>query len=231
MHELPLRADFRLTGSRVAFRTTQGACYDRTNRRRQNAARAHTALVALPVSADRRCWRLCDQIEACWRRPLPGRNRRRHLEVATVCLSTTTSDDRPPHDPGQRGVVAVILRGEKMLVIRRSSQVRAPRTICFPGGGIRDGEDEPTALVRECREEIGVEVRLIRRLWECETAWGVRLGWWLAEIDAEAKPTAAPAEVEEILWLRPVEMASHPDCLASNRVFLSLIGNGEISLE
>ncbi len=155
---------------------------------------------------------------------------RRRLEDATVCFSKTRPDDRPPHDPGRRGVVAVILRGETMLVIRRSSRVRAPRTICFPGGGIRDGEDEPAALVRECREEIGVEVRLIRRLWECETAWGVRLGWWLAEIDAEAVPTADPAEVEEILWLRPDEMASHPDCLVSNRVFLAMIGEGKISL-
>jgi len=147
-----------------------------------------------------------------------------------VCLSETRSDARPLHDLGRRGVVAVILRGEKMLVIRRSTRVRAPRAICFPGGGIRDGEDEPTALVRECLEEIGVQIRLIRRLWECETAWGVRLGWWLAEIDPQAVPAADPAEVEEILWLRPAEMAEHPDCLESNRVFLSMVSSGEIRL-
>lgn len=148
-----------------------------------------------------------------------------------MCLSETPSDIRPLNDLGRRGVVAVIFRGETMLVIRRSSRVRAPRTICFPGGGIRDGEDEQAALVRECLEEIGVQVQLNRRLWECETSWGVRLGWWLAEIDASAVPRANPEEVEEILWLRPEEMAEHPDCLESNRIFISMIRNGEIRLE
>lgn len=156
---------------------------------------------------------------------------RRRGEKTAVCRLETSDEFRPPNDRGRRGVVAVIFRGEEMLVIRRSIRVRAPRTICFPGGGIRDGEDEPTALVRECREEIGVPIQLIRRLWECETAWGVRLGWWLAEIDPQAVPVADPTEVEEILWLRPGEMAEHPDCLESNRVFLSLVNSGEIRLQ
>ncbi len=159
-----------------------------------------------------------------------NRSARRRGETAAVCRLETSAEFRPPNDLGRRGVVAVILRGEEMLVIRRSSRVRAPRTICFPGGGIRDGEDEPSALVRECHEEIGVAIQLIRRLWECETAWGVRLGWWLAEIDPRAVPASDPAEVEEILWLRPGQMAEHPDCLESNRAFLSMVGSGEIRL-
>lgn len=138
--------------------------------------------------------------------------------------------DRPESDSGRRGAVAVILRGQRMLVIRRSAYVRAPRAICFPGGGIREGEEESEALIRECREEIGVAVIPLRRLWECQTTWGVRLGWWLGTIAADAVPQPNPAEVEEILWLTPREMAEHPDCLASNREFLDLVFRGELSL-
>jgi len=50
-------------------------------------------------------------------------------------------------------VVAVILRGERFLVICRSQQVRAPGMYCFPGGGIEPGETEEQALRRELLEE------------------------------------------------------------------------------
>ena len=127
--------------------------------------------------------------------------------------------------------MAIVLREGRMLVIRRSAFVRAPRTICFPGGGIQDGEAEEAALKRECWEEIGIEVRPKKRLWECTTAWGVRLGWWLGEIDANATPVPDLHEVEEILWLTAAEMAAHPDCLASNREFLDLVQRAVIRLE
>lgn len=137
---------------------------------------------------------------------------------------------RPENDSGRRGAVAIILRQEKMLVIRRSEWVRAPRTICFPGGGIQDGETEEAALVRECREEIGVHARPVRRIWECVTPWGVHLGWWRADIDADAQLVANPAEVEAILWVTPQEMAAMPDVLESNYRFLALIEKGELVL-
>ena len=146
-----------------------------------------------------------------------------HLDV-TVCM------EHIPDDPGRRGAVAIVLLGPRMLIIRRSRTVVAPLTYCFPGGGIEDGESEEVALVREVREEIGVTVRPLRRLWRCVTAWKVELAWWLAEMDAEAVPVANPAEVESIHWVTPEEMARLPDLLDSNRIFLEKIERGEIRL-
>ena len=117
-----------------------------------------------------------------------------------------------------------------MLVIRRSQSVVAPLTYCFPGGGIEAGESEETALIREIREEIGVEVRPVRRLWQCVTAWKVELAWWLAELDQAARPIPNPAEVASIHWYTPAEMAQLPALLASNRLFLELIASGQITL-
>ena len=79
-----------------------------------------------------------------------------------------------------------------MLVIRRSRHVIAPLVYCFPGGGIEDGETEEAAAVREVHEEIGLEIRPLRRLWECVTAWKVHLAWWLAEMDPRAIPVPNP---------------------------------------
>jgi 8-oxo-dGTP diphosphatase len=133
-----------------------------------------------------------------------------------------------PDDPGRRGAVAVVIRGGRMLVIRRSRQVVAPGVYCFPGGGIEDGESEEEALVREFREEVGVTVHPRRKVWECVTAWKVRLSWWLGEIAADAVPTPNPREVESVHWMTPEEMAAQPELLASNREFLDMILRGEI---
>jgi 8-oxo-dGTP diphosphatase len=128
-----------------------------------------------------------------------------------------------PDDPGRRGVVGVVVREGRMLVIRRSRSVVAPLVYCFPGGGIEPGESEEDALVREFHEEIGIAVRPVRRLWQCVTPWKVDLAWWLVEIAPDATPVANPAEVESIHWYTAEEMSQLPDLLASNREFLEFI--------
>jgi 8-oxo-dGTP pyrophosphatase MutT (NUDIX family) len=139
--------------------------------------------------------------------------------------------EKIPDDPGRRGAVAIALREGRMLVIRRSKEVVAPLVYCFPGGGIESGETEEEALVRECREEIGVTLAPIRRLWECTTAWKVYLAWWLAEIAPDVVPRNNPREVESVHWFTPQEMAALPDLLPSNKDFLELVLRGEILLD
>ncbi|MCX7425897.1 MAG: NUDIX domain-containing protein [Planctomycetia bacterium] len=137
--------------------------------------------------------------------------------------------DIPP-DPGRRGVVGVVVRDGRLLLIRRSRQVVAPGMYCFPGGGIEPGESEPEALVREFREELGVEVRPVRRLWRSVTPWQVRLVWWLVDLDAGARITPNEREVESVHWVTPAEMAELPDSLPSNFEFLDALAAGRIDL-
>lgn len=120
----------------------------------------------------------------------------------------------------QRGVVAVIPRGDRLLVIRRSQHVKAPGMFCFPGGAIEEGETESAALCRELREELGCEVVPRERLWQSVTAWQVALSWWLAELPADALLSPNPAEVESIHWFTAEELRELPLLLSSNRAFL-----------
>ena len=120
----------------------------------------------------------------------------------------------------QRGVVAVICRGERLLVIRRSQHVKAPGAFCFPGGAVEGGETESEALCREMREELGCDVVPLERLWRSVTAWQVDLSWWLTELPREAVLRPDPAEVESIHWLTVEELRELPQLLSSNREFL-----------
>lgn len=138
--------------------------------------------------------------------------------------------DRPANPPHRRGAVAILVREERLLVIRRSHLVVAPRAFCFPGGGIEGAESESEALIREIQEELGVTVLPRRRVWSSVTPWGVHLAWWRADLVEPCELCPNPAEVESIHWHTPAEMAALPELLESNRQFLAALENGEVEL-
>jgi 8-oxo-dGTP diphosphatase len=124
----------------------------------------------------------------------------------------------------RRGVVAVILREDRFLVIRRSQFVRAPGMHCFPGGAIEAGESEEQALCRELAEELALVAQPVRKIWESVTPWNVALAWWQASIAPEAVPQPNPQEVETFDWLTTEEILLLPDLLPSNAAFLDAWG-------
>lgn len=132
--------------------------------------------------------------------------------------------------PLRRGVVGVIVRDGKLLVIRRSQHVRAPGLLCLPGGGIEPGETEPAALVRELREELGIDANLATRLWECTTAWNVHLALYRATFPSDQQIVANDREVAEVLWLSLAELERRTDTLGSVAPFLEACRAGEICL-
>ncbi len=135
-----------------------------------------------------------------------------------------------PANPQRQGVVAVVSRAGRLLVIRRSQQVVAPGALCFPGGGIEPGESAAAALIREIDEELGVAIEPVRVLWSSVTPWNVALSWWFAQLDplAELKPN--PLEVESVHWMTPESALARAELLESNREFLAAVISGAIEL-
>ncbi len=132
--------------------------------------------------------------------------------------------------PVRYGVVAVIERDHRLLVIQRSMHVVAPGAFCFPGGGIEPGETEEAALMRELQEELRVDVRPLRRMWQSITPWNVHLAWWRAHLDDDAVIDPNEAEVAAVKWLTTVEIAQLPGLLESNHHFLAAMQRGEVSM-
>jgi 8-oxo-dGTP diphosphatase len=137
---------------------------------------------------------------------------------------------RDAEETVRRGVVAVILQEDKLLVIRRALAVVAPGAFCFPGGAMEAGESEAEALVREIDEELGTTIRPLRRMWTSRTSWRVDLAWWRAELVPAAELCPNPAEVESIHWHAPADLRRLAGLLESNLAFLDALERGDAVL-
>ncbi|MEM9585830.1 MAG: NUDIX domain-containing protein [Planctomycetota bacterium] len=135
-----------------------------------------------------------------------------------------------PNTRRKRGVVGVIFRSDRLLIIRRSLTVTAPGKLCLPGGGIEAGETEDEALVREMQEELAIDVDPVRRCYRSVTPWGTNLAWWLAELADNIQPVANPAEVAEVHWMNREEICSARDMLPSLPTFIEAWDRGEVDL-
>ncbi|MBK8914027.1 MAG: NUDIX domain-containing protein [Phycisphaerales bacterium] len=123
-----------------------------------------------------------------------------------------------------QGVVVVVHREGRFLMIQRAPHILAGGAWCFVGGGIEPGESQEAAVVREFREEVGGGVRPLGKVWEYTRPDGMLiLHWWLAELEDDAL-TLNFDEVTQCRWCTPEEIDALTDVLESNRAFLREVG-------
>lgn len=134
-----------------------------------------------------------------------------------AAVGATPSGHREPgQEPGpgeptpgapERGeaVVAVLLRAGRVLVVRRGPGVDRPGHWQPVSGRVEVGETQREAVLREVREEVGLTVEPLAKVWECATDDGrFRLHWWTARAEhGEVVPD--PDEVAEARWIAPEE--------------------------
>lgn len=135
------------------------------------------------------------------------------------------------HTFRKRAVVAVILRGDRLLIIRRALTVTAPGKLCLPGGGIEEGETESEAIVREMQEELAIDITPVRLCWSSVTPWNTSLAWWLSDLNPEVVPVPNPDEVAEVHWMTVDEICTEADMLPSLPAFVKAWRRGEVDLQ
>jgi 8-oxo-dGTP diphosphatase len=59
---------------------------------------------------------------------------------------------------------AIIIKENKILVAQRSEKMILPLKWEFPGGKLEKDEDEASCVKREVREEINIEIEIIKKL-------------------------------------------------------------------
>ena len=115
-----------------------------------------------------------------------------------------TLDGRSDTLAGMQIVVgAAILRAGRVLAARRAVPSDLAGQWEFPGGKVEPGESEVDGLMRECREELGVEID-VGELLGCAESSGFALRVYLATLIAgEPRPLA---DHDELRWLAAVQL-------------------------
>ena len=103
-----------------------------------------------------------------------------------------------------RVVAAAVVAHGRVLACRRVAPAEAARCWELPGGKLEPGETEEQAVVREVREELGCDVRPLRRLaGDVPLQPGLVLSAWMAQLTG-GEPV--PTEHDALRWLAPEEL-------------------------
>jgi len=131
------------------------------------------------------------------------------------------------------GVVAVICRGGEILSIRRPAGIELGGRWCFPGGAVEDGESQAEALVREVREEVGLDVEAGRKVWEWSpTEGGLVLHWWSTRlVDPDQPVRLNPREAVDHVWATPAELRELEGILGNDIEFLDHIEANGVEID
>ena len=116
-------------------------------------------------------------------------------------------------------IVAVVLSGPLVLMIRRGPRGPDPGYWAPPSGKVEPGEGQEAAVIREVKEEVGITFRPVRKIWESVSAGGTHtLHWWLADTeDQDLRPDRR--EVSDARWVNVQEVAKLKPTFPGDRYF------------
>lgn len=124
----------------------------------------------------------------------------------------------PVHRSVHRVVVGALLGPDGLLLAHRSTTKRwFPDCWDLPGGHIESDETPQAALVRELREEIGVDAEIVGPpgLHVADADAGLELDAWLVTRWTGPVRNTSPEEHDELRWVSPEELEAldlaHPD--------------------
>ncbi len=116
-------------------------------------------------------------------------------------------------------VVAGLIRdGERILICQRPANKARGLLWEFPGGKVEAGESKREALVRECREELGVTLKVGKVYAELTYEYPdvtVRLTLFEARIGEGVPRNIEHADVK---WIKPEEITAYSFCPADKEI-------------
>ncbi len=121
-------------------------------------------------------------------------------------------------------VAALIWAGDKFMICQRPAHKARGLLWEFAGGKVEPGETKEQALIRECQEELAIEVSVGKVYMEVTHEYPdltVRLTLFEAQITAG---TPQKLEHSDIRWIMPAEIPQYQFCPADEVILRKLQG-------
>jgi 8-oxo-dGTP pyrophosphatase MutT (NUDIX family) len=132
------------------------------------------------------------------------------LRFESLLARIEKRDTYPPDDGRKRAAVAIVLHGDRVLLMKRSERAGDPWSahISLPGGGFKPADgDLQTTAIRETREELGVDLAATRCLGSLPPLspltsgpHGMEVTPFVFVADSPLSPQPGP-EAESAFWL------------------------------
>ena len=125
-------------------------------------------------------------------------------------------------------VTAAIIQQEgKYLICQRAHDDSLPLMWEFPGGKLEPGETLEECIIRECQEELGVDIRICGEFGKTSypyKQWELVFTFFDAEI---AVGTPVTTVHEQIRWVSAAELKKYTFCPADVEIVEKLVNGAE----
>ncbi|VEN72718.1 Adenine DNA glycosylase [Candidatus Desulfarcum epimagneticum] len=121
--------------------------------------------------------------------------------------------------------LAVIVKDKKFLIQKRPDSGHLAGMWEFPGGKLEPGESGEEALERECREELGADVKIIQKLKTVKHAYThfkIELTVFICRPASMDAPPIRSSEGRPVQWIKPEEIVRYPFPAANYKFFKEL---------
>ena len=146
-----------------------------------------------------------------WQGDCTAYNRGQHQQLPM-------SAPRPPR-PHKQIAVAIVLRGKEILIDRRLESSMLSGLWEFPGGKIEPGETAAECVVREVKEEIGIDIEVVAPLATIEHAYTHFTITLIAFICRYLGGEAQALQCSEVRWVSPADLSEFPFPGANQKLF------------
>jgi 8-oxo-dGTP diphosphatase len=122
----------------------------------------------------------------------------------------------------------ILLQDGCLLICQRKRNGAFPLQWEFPGGKVEPGEDAPTCLRRELREELGIEAEIGPEISAFQYTYpnGFEVSLIFHRV-ASYTGTLANQVFEQIIWAEPRQLPDY-DFLEADRGLVARLAHGEI---
>ncbi|TXC76929.1 (deoxy)nucleoside triphosphate pyrophosphohydrolase [Luteibaculum oceani] len=105
-----------------------------------------------------------------------------------------------------RVTCALIEANNKVLVVQRSENMSLPNKWEFPGGKIEPNESERACIIREIKEELNIDITVLKRLSPCVYKYPKRSIQLIPFLAVHKGGELKLAEHKKFLWLQKKDL-------------------------